>query len=72
MDNCRVHWLLEALQFYKDNEITVINWPPYSPYLYPIENVWAFIIAKLGLKNIQKISWFKDYSNLGGNFRWSD
>ena len=30
MDNCRVHWLLEALQFYKDNEITVIDWPPYS------------------------------------------
>ena len=48
MDNCRVHWSLEALQFYKDNEITVIDWPPYSPYLNPIKNVWAFIKAKLG------------------------
>ena len=33
MDNCRVHCSLEALQFYKDNEITVIDWPPYSPDL---------------------------------------
>ena len=48
MDNCRVHWSLEALQFYKDNEITFIDWPPYSPDLNPIENVWAFIKGKLG------------------------
>ena len=51
MDNCRVHWLLEALQFYKDNEITVIDWLPYSPELNPIENVWVFIKAKLGSKH---------------------
>ena len=48
MDNCRVHWLLEALQFYKYYEITVIDWPPYSLDLNPIENVWIFIKAKLG------------------------
>ena len=51
MDNCRVHWSLEALQFYKDNEITVIDWPPYSPDLNPIKSVRAFIKAKLELKN---------------------
>ena len=54
MDNCRVHWSLEALQFYKDNEITVIDWPPYSPDLNPIENLWGFIKAKLGSKKYLK------------------
>ena len=54
MDNCRVHWSLEALQFYKDNEITVIDWPPYSPNLNPIENLWGFIKAKLGSKKYLK------------------
>ena len=54
MDNCRVHWSWEALQLYKDNEITVIDWPPYSPNLNPIENVWAFIKAKLGTKKYSK------------------
>ena len=48
MDNCRVHWSLEVLKFYKDNELTVIDWSQYSLDLYPVENIWEFIKAKLG------------------------
>ena len=47
MDNCRVHWSLEALHFYKDNKITVIDWSSYSSGLNSIENICAFIKAKL-------------------------
>ena len=69
MDNCRVHWLLEALQFYKDNEITVIDWLPYSPELNPIENVWVFIKAKLGSKHFQKTSWIQRLLQFGRIFQ---
>ena len=36
-DNAKYHWILEALQFYYENEIRLIDWPPYSPDLNPIE-----------------------------------
>ena len=57
MNNCWVHWSLNALQFYKDNELIVIDWSSYSPGLNPIKNVWAFVKEKLGSNDIQKISW---------------
>src|SRR6218665_789102 len=30
----------------KDNAITILKWPGNSPYLNPIENVWAIIKQK--------------------------
>ena len=54
MDNYRVHWLMVALQFYKDDEVIAIDWPSYSQDLNPIENECAFIKAKIGSKNIRK------------------
>ena len=41
MDNARYHWIIEALEFYKDNNIKVIDWPSYLPDLNPIQNVWG-------------------------------
>ena len=41
IDNARYHWSIEALEFYYENNIKIIDWPPYSPDLNPIENIWA-------------------------------
>ena len=50
MDNARIHWTLDALRFYKENNIVIIDWSSYSPDLNPIENVWAYIKGKLSGK----------------------
>ena len=43
MDNARIHWTLDALRFYKKNNIVVIDWSAYSSDLNPIENICAYI-----------------------------
>ena len=47
MDNARYHWTNQVLQFYQKNNIKVIDWPPYSPDLNPIENLWSIMKDKL-------------------------
>ena len=40
MDNNLVHKSMNSLLFYKQHKIKVIDFPPYSPDLNPIENIW--------------------------------
>ena len=66
-------WKLEAIQFYKDNKITVIDWSPYSPDLNFTENLCALIKVKLWyILKKSKISWIQILLHLRRNFRWSD
>ena len=37
MDNARINWILDALRFYKENNIVVIDWLAYNPDLNLIE-----------------------------------
>ena len=47
MDNSRYQWTTEAFEFYLEKNIKKIDWPPYSPYLNPIENIWVIMKQKL-------------------------
>ena len=55
IDNARYHWSIEAFQFYYENNIKIIDWPPYFPDLNPIENIWAIIKRKIPEKTFTTI-----------------
>ena len=40
-DNARCHVSSDTKAWLQRNEIPVLDWPPYSPDLNPIENLWG-------------------------------
>ena len=34
-------------EFFQENEWKVLEWPAYSPDLYPFENLWAILLQQL-------------------------
>ena len=46
-DNAPIHTSKEAKDFFKSKNIKVIDWPPYSPDLNPIQNLWSIVKQKL-------------------------
>ena len=65
--NARYHWMTEALEFYLEKNIKVIDWPPYSLNLNPIENIWLIMIQKLEERKFATMtSLKKKLSNIWG------
>ena len=42
----------KTLEFLKENKITFLDWPPQSPDLNPIENIWHYVKDRLRKKKI--------------------
>ena len=47
IDNASWHKTLAVQEYCKNNNITLLFLPPYSPELNPIERVWSFLKSKI-------------------------
>lgn len=46
-DNSRIHTANSSLEWLMNHGVEYIDWPPFSPDLSPIENVWAILKRQL-------------------------
>ena len=55
-DNAPCHKAKKAMKFLDENSVIVLDWPPNSPDLNPIENIWGIIKVKLSSQLITDTS----------------
>jgi len=61
MDNATWHKTLKVKEFCKNNNITLLFLPPYSPEYNPIERVWSFLKSKLSQRFFSTANSFREF-----------
>ena len=58
-DNCPIHVSRFSKEFFKNSNIEVLDWPPYSPDLNIIENIWSTLSRDIyshgAIKNLREL-----------------
>lgn len=55
-DNATCHTARTTLRFLQQNDIDVMPWPPQSPDLAPIENLWSYLQNRLDCLEIHSVN----------------
>jgi transposase len=58
-DNSRVHTSKYTTKWLRDHGVQVIEWPPGSPDLNPIENEWGIMKRRIDRENPSRVDLFK-------------
>jgi transposase len=60
-DNVRFHTTVDTITFLHNKGITIIEWPPWSPDLNPIENLWNVLKARVYARFPQTLEEMEQY-----------